>query len=312
MTPGSSTADGPADPARPTERSIGVMQSAARRRLVVFVVGIMVAGIAGRLVDGSEVDATAPGLGQALWLATPLLLGVALSRWGPDRRPWGLRPRLVPAWPWYVLAVVFFPVVTVVLVAVGVRVGSLEAAAGLSLGGVVPLVLAGAAPLVVKNIFEELAWRGYLMAEGVAAGLSTLRLHLFVGVVWGIWHLPYLDAFTALYRETLPALAVPLFLLGVIPTAVVYGEIRLRSGTVWTAVVLHAMANAATNPLFTEDLLAVLPERAWLVGPAVDNLGYVVVLGLAAAAMAWLRLRSGSPAGIGPADQTGRTGPRGR
>lgn len=264
------------------------LRSAARRRLVVFVVGIMVAGVAGRLIDGSEVDTGAPGPGQALWLVAPLLIGVGLSRLSPDRRPWGLRPRFVAAWPWYVMAVLFFPLVTVVLVVVGLATGSLDAAPDLSFGRVAPLVAAGVAPLVVKNIFEELAWRGYLMAEGAAAGLSGLRLHLVVGVVWGLWHLPYIDAFMALYHDNaLPALAVPLFLLGVIPTAVVYGEIRLRSGTVWTAVALHAMANAATNPLFTEDLLAVVPERAWLVGPAVDNLGYIVVLGVAATAVVW-------------------------
>lgn len=287
MTLGPSTADGPGETDLPAGRSVGVMQSAARRRLVVFVVGIMVAGMAGRLIDGSEVDTGAPGPGQALWLVAPLLIGVVLSRLGPDRRSWGLRPRIVSAWPWYVVAVLFFPLVTVVLVVVGLGSGSLDAASDLSLGRVAPLVAAGVAPLVVKNIFEELAWRGYLMAEGAVAGFSGLSLHLFVGVVWGLWHLPYIDAFMALYHDdALPALAVPLFLLGVIPTAVVYGEIRLRSGTVWTAVVLHTMANAATNPLFTEDLLAVVPERAWLVGPAVDNLGYIVVLGLAAGAVA--------------------------
>ncbi len=256
-----------------------------RMRLVTFLVFIFGAGVAGRLVDGDNIDVLAPQPGQALWLAAPLLVASLLTLLA-DRRPdWGLRPRLLAASTWYLLALVIFPAVTAALVAVGRGFGAVNIASGLALGPLAGAVLLAVPAALIKNVFEELAWRGYLMGELSQLLRSRLGLHLAVGTFWGLWHLPYLDAFSEVYHDASWMAYGPLFLLGVLPTAVVYGEVRLRSGTVWPAVIMHAMANASVNTLFVDDYVSLKSSRFWIVGPAVDNLGHIVVMTMIAAVL---------------------------
>ena len=257
----------------------------ARMRSVAFLVLVSGASVAGRLMDGDSVDVLAPQPGQALWLAAPLLVASLLTLLA-DRRPdWGLRPRLSTAGPWYLLALVIFPAATAVLVAVGRGFGAIHISSGLALGTLAGAVLLAIPAALIKNVFEELAWRGYLMGELSQLLRSRLGLHLAVGAIWGLWHLPYLDAFSEVYHDASWVAYGPLFLLGVLPTAVVYGEVRLRSGSVWPAVIMHTMANAAVNTLFVDDYVSLESNRFWTVGPAVDNLGYIVVMTFIAAVL---------------------------
>jgi len=253
-----------------------------RGRLIVFAAATFGAGIIGRLLDGSHVDALTPQPGQALWLIGPLVAGVALTWLARQPLDWGLKPRLSTAAPWYLFAAAIFPVLTVALVAAGRGFGSINVDPDLVLGAAVSAVLLAVPSSFIKNIFEELAWRGYLMAELGLAIRSRLGLHLVVGVVWGLWHVPYLDAFTEISHGGRWELYGPLFLLGVLPTAVVYGEVRLRSGTVWPAVVMHTMANATANTLVVEDYISVDADRFWTIGPSLDNVGYIVIMTLVA------------------------------
>jgi hypothetical protein len=49
-------------------------------------------------------------------------------------------------------------------------------------------------PFTFAAIAEESGWRGYLTPRLEAAGVGRLANHTLVGVIWGAWHLPYLDA----------------------------------------------------------------------------------------------------------------------
>ncbi len=273
--------------------------------LIIFLVAIAVAGVAGRALDGAEVDATAPGPGQLLWLVTPLAAAVALTtlRRRRDRRagrpspPWGLRPRFATSWPWYLFAALVFPATTVVLVGIGDLVDTVIVEPELAMGAVVAAVAIAIPASFVKNLFEELVWRGYLTAELDDRSLSPLQVHVVVGVVWGLWHLPYLDSFSGIYHDLRWPVYGPLFLAGVVVTAVIYGEVRRRSGTVWPAVVMHTMANATVNTLFLEEHIRLDSDRPWLVAPAVDNVGYLVLVALIATALVIGRSRPPTPTG---------------
>ena len=131
----------------------------------------------------------------------------------------------------------------------------------------------------IKNIFEELVWRGYLYSTLDKQNIKGLQNHLVVGLIWAAWHLPYLDAFTRIYHDMAWYIYVPLFFVGTILTAILYGEIRRRSGTVWTAVLLHTTANAFVNTLFFEEYIFLAKDYAWLLAPSIDNLGYIFLIG---------------------------------
>jgi membrane protease YdiL (CAAX protease family) len=108
------------------------------------------------------------------------------------------------------------------------------------------LALFGAAfgASMVKNIFEEFAWRGYLTPRFAELGLSRLSNHLLTGLIWGAWHIPYWVFFLnrAELRSQTPlglGMFVPLALAMLLLQAITYEELRLRSGSTWPAWLLH-------------------------------------------------------------------------
>jgi membrane protease YdiL (CAAX protease family) len=94
---------------------------------------------------------------------------------------------------------------------------------------------------VISALGEEVGWRGYLVPHLASAYGFTVAA-LASGLIWSLWHYPLL-LFTD-YGEGGPrwylALCFTLFAVGLsFPMA----WLRLRSGSVWPAVLLHASHN---------------------------------------------------------------------
>ncbi|SFO26209.1 CAAX protease self-immunity [Geodermatophilus obscurus] len=93
------------------------------------------------------------------------------------------------------------------------------------------------------SLTEEIGWRGYLLPRLVALG--ERRAMLLSGLMHGIWHLPVV-LLTSLY---LPAgnraVVIPMFLLCVAAGGVLMGWLRLRTDSVWPAVLAHSAHNVA-------------------------------------------------------------------
>jgi uncharacterized protein len=94
---------------------------------------------------------------------------------------------------------------------------------------------------------EELGWRGYLLPRLVQAGVP--RPLLVSGLAWGAWHLPLILS-GQYVRGPVPVLTVSGFLVGVTAFAFLLGWMRLRTGSLWPAVVGHASWNAIIQGAF--------------------------------------------------------------
>ena len=88
---------------------------------------------------------------------------------------------------------------------------------------------------------EEIGWRGYMLTRLIAAGVPQ---PLFVsGLIWAVWHFPLI--LSGVYASgPYPLLSAGLFIFTTMGVALVAGVLRLRSGSVWPAVVLHAAWNS--------------------------------------------------------------------
>ncbi|MBN6057114.1 CPBP family intramembrane metalloprotease [Nonomuraea sp. RK-328] len=105
-------------------------------------------------------------------------------------------------------------------------------------------VLAGPLLNAVPSLGEEWGWRGWLAPRLVAARGTVAGLALS-GVIWGLWHAP-LTLLGYNYVRLGPWAA--LYFVGFCVLAgVVFGWLRLRSGSVWPAVVAHGSVNAVTG-----------------------------------------------------------------
>lgn len=106
---------------------------------------------------------------------------------------------------------------------------------------VVVAVLVGPVLNAIPALGEEWGWRGYLLPR-LAGTRGTVAGLLLSGAIWGLWHAPL-----TLLGYNYPSLGpwAALYFTGFCVLAgVVFGWLRLRSGSVWPAVVAHASLNA--------------------------------------------------------------------
>lgn len=110
----------------------------------------------------------------------------------------------------------------------------------------ISLTLASALSLV-SAAGEEIGWRGYLLTRLVEAEVP--RPVLLSGVVWAVWHLPLVVSGQYAAGPS-RALSAVVFVLTVVGIGFVMGWMRLTTGSVWPAVVLHAVWNAVIQGTF--------------------------------------------------------------
>jgi membrane protease YdiL (CAAX protease family) len=106
------------------------------------------------------------------------------------------------------------------------------------------LVLAGGtmAGLTINGVAglgEELGWRGLLLRELAASGFW--RASLATGVVWGLWHLPFI-----LYGHNYPGhpiAGVFVMILWTIVLSPLIGYVCIRANSVIAAAIMHGAIN---------------------------------------------------------------------
>ncbi|GAA1945140.1 CPBP family intramembrane glutamic endopeptidase [Agromyces allii] len=90
---------------------------------------------------------------------------------------------------------------------------------------------------------EEIGWRGWLLPA--MRPLGTVWALLASGAIWGLWHAPLILLGYNYQRTDLLGLASMVAFC--VLTGVVIGWMRLRSASVWPAVIAHGAINTATT-----------------------------------------------------------------
>jgi CAAX protease family protein len=95
-------------------------------------------------------------------------------------------------------------------------------------------------------VVEEIGWRGFLVPE--LARLVSGRLVIVLGrLAWAAFHYPLL-LFVPGGNHGLPLwYGVFMFTLVIVAASVPYVWLRLRSRSLWPAVVLHTIHNVLTH-----------------------------------------------------------------
>jgi membrane protease YdiL (CAAX protease family) len=95
---------------------------------------------------------------------------------------------------------------------------------------------------------EEIGWRGFLVPE-LFKVTSFTKTSLISGIIWSIWHYPVL--IFADYNSGAPAwYGVTCFTVMVVGISFIYTYLRLKSGSLWTGVLLHASHNLFVQGVF--------------------------------------------------------------
>jgi membrane protease YdiL (CAAX protease family) len=107
------------------------------------------------------------------------------------------------------------------------------------------IIAVGVAMSCLMTLGEELGWRGLLVPQLVEV-VGVTGASLVVGLIWSAWHYPLMLFVLPRFRPEPPLWYATLcFTLTVTGISFIFTWLRLRSASVWPAVVLHAAFNGA-------------------------------------------------------------------
>jgi membrane protease YdiL (CAAX protease family) len=176
----------------------------------------------------------------------------------------GLRLEL-QKWPYYLVAWLLPLLVTAIIVTLAVALGisqpdfSLQRALGVlapegsnppslppNIWLVMPFQLLIVALAVTPILWgEEFGWRGYLQLR--LQGQRPLLAAVATGLIWGFWHYPLLLRGYNYPDHVILGLFV--FPVSTVLLSIVFGWLRLRTGSIWPPSLAHAATNVVGGTL---------------------------------------------------------------
>jgi len=95
---------------------------------------------------------------------------------------------------------------------------------------------------------EEIGWRGFLVPQ-LAQVTSFSNVALISGAIWAAWHYP-LILFADYHTDTPRWFALLCFTVLIVGISFAFAWLRLRSGSLWTAAILHGSHNIFVQSIF--------------------------------------------------------------
>jgi len=261
------------------------------RNLLIFTIIALGIGWVGVMVDGilpeQEEEET---LGMAIWLISPLIVVIVLrSFFGDGWKDAGLKPNFKGNFNWYVIAFLIFPLVTGFTLLLGSSFGWIVLN-GFNAEQYFSIFLSLLPVNILKNIFEESVWRGYLTSKLFKLNISDLGLYLIVGLIWGIWHFPYYLTFLPheAIQSVLPVSRIAfawVAVFNILAWTVMFVEIFLITRSVWSVVLLHAVEDSLINHMVIDGYIQIAAGKEILISPICGIIPTLLYLGIGL----WLR-----------------------
>lgn len=113
---------------------------------------------------------------------------------------------------------------------------------------------------VIATIGEEIGWRGWLLPHLMPLGAWPAMI--LSGLIWGIWHAPMI-LLGHNYPQA-PILGVFLFLGFCVIWGILHGWVRLASGSVWPAALMHGAVNASAGFIGVLHLEGSVVDPVWV------------------------------------------------
>jgi len=140
---------------------------------------------------------------------------------------------------------------------------SLQIGAGAGELNAILIMTFGVLQSAVSATGEEIGWRGFLVPV-LAQRLNFTGVALVSGAIWALWHYPLILFGT--YNSAAPKwVALLCFTIMILATGAMAAWLRLKSGSVWPAALLHACHNAVIQWLF-DSMTVETGRAAWFAG----------------------------------------------
>ena len=184
-----------------------------------------------RLVTERSIAGIGWGLNSPKWLWIALALPLA----------YGLPPYLIA---WGAGLAAFAPNLWPGALPYGLHASGALTALGL-------ILTVGLFDKISRALGEEIGWRGLLVPELLKV-TSFRNAALGSGAIWALWHFPLIIFADYKAAGTPVPFQLGCFALMVISSSFLYAWLRMRSGSVWPAALLHAAHNLLIQSVFDQ------------------------------------------------------------
>jgi membrane protease YdiL (CAAX protease family) len=144
------------------------------------------------------------------------------------------------------------------------------------------VVTVGVIENCATTLGEEIGWRGFLVPE-LAKRFSFTATAVVSGAIWAFWHIPIIVF--AGYNAGTGWYGVAVVAANMIGLCFVLTWLRLKSGSLWTGVILHASSNRVIQHFF-DPMTAYTGRSKYVLGEF--GVGFTVVVAILAAYF-WMR-----------------------
>ncbi|MBA7631539.1 hypothetical protein ES703_39071 [subsurface metagenome] len=239
-----------------------------KRNIIIFIIGTLILSGLGGVLLARKND-----IGSLVFILGPILMAVILRTFGRDGwKNAGLKLNFRSKYNWYLVSTIVHPATFFIVIVLGILTG--VASIKVSSTSFLQLFAAGIVAQFLPRVFfalcEEFGWRGYLDPQLSLLKITDVKRHLIVGLIWAVWHFPLI--LSTDYTDIPLQFFLPIFTIGVTIAAIVYGQIRKYSQSVWPAVIMHGIANTIAFSIidkqlivFNNKLLAYLSHESVLV-----------------------------------------------
>lgn len=249
------------------------MNNKAVRNIGVFIFVVIISGWLGVILDSFLTgQPEGDSLGMGVWLVLPLLTAFIIILFSKDSwKDLGLKLNYKGNIKWYLASILIFPLVTAIVLIIGAVTNWID----LSAFNFEAVILGFGGALLINfiiDIFEEIAWRGYLTSQLIKFNLNDWKIYLIVGCVWTLWHVPYylvflsdadLQAVMSVSRTTYVLVSFITFL----SWSVMFTELFRVTKSVWPCILLHTVEDSLINLLVISSYISVAAGKEILVSP---------------------------------------------
>lgn len=183
-------------------------------------------------------------LGMLIWLVLPFITVIVLRICQKDWANNGFAPHFRGNIKWYAFAVLIYIIIGIIGIVFGLITKTMTVE--IPNASILPeILLTALLGQLVKNIFEEYSWRGYLTQKLVVCKTNDKVLYFVVGLIWGMWHVPYYLFFldqSQLIGNTRMLMILSGFMI-LISWSIMYVELYRITTSIWPCVIMHAMTN---------------------------------------------------------------------
>jgi len=266
-----------------------------KQNVIIFTIFITICGWVGYFIDkltGQDyyenigtVTSKDGSLGLLIWLVSPFICTIILRTFrGDGLKNTGFSLNFKNNKKFYLISFLIYPVVTLTVLLLGLITQSIKfSSVNIGIAAYTVVLLIQIVSQFIKNIFEESVWRSYLTNQLLKLKLSDLKIYLLVGIIWWIWHLPYILIFLSEneIKNTLPVDRLTFFLIGTVVVTcwtIMYTEIFRITKSIWPAVIMHTMEDAVINPLLLLGIVSVEKSQALLFSLSVGIIPTILYL----------------------------------